>query len=217
MPAVVVVRQLGLVPYAAGLAAQAAAADEVRRGALDGVLLALRHPPVITMGRRTRPGDVHVPRWERRALGIDLFHADRGGGATFHYPAQAVVYAILHLGRLRLTVGSLLDAVAGALDAVLCAHGVAGGSWDAARPGYYVAGAKVASVGLHLAGDLTTHGVALNVGPGAMAGFLLIDACREPGLPVACMADAIGRAPDADAVALALASAIAARVGAPPT
>ncbi|MBM4398200.1 MAG: octanoyltransferase, partial [Deltaproteobacteria bacterium] len=99
----VVVRQLGLVPYPAGLAAQAAAADEVRGGALDGVLLALRHTPVITMGRRTRPGDVHVPRWERRALGIDLFHTDRGGGATFHHPAQAVVYPILHLGRLRLT------------------------------------------------------------------------------------------------------------------
>ena len=202
------IRQIGLVPYPSGLIEQARAAAEVRDGPSRGVVLVTRHPPSITLGRRADPAELHLSRWDRRALGIDLYHVDRGGGATYHYPGQAVVYPVLHLGRLGLTVAGLLDALSGALGALLLDHGVRG-TWDPERPGMYVGGAKVASVGLHVRGEVTTHGLALNVGPGC-DGFRHIDPCKVRGLPVTSLAHLIGYEPDPDAVGLDLGRRIAA-------
>jgi len=211
MSFMVAVRTCGLVPYLEGLELQDQAAREVRGGTIDGVLLAIRHPPVITLGRRTCPGDVFVERWARRAMGVELFHVDRGGGATFHYPGQAVVYPVLNLRRLGLCVPTLLAAIAEAVHELVAGRGALPGYWDPARPGYYIGGAKVASVGLHVAGDVTTHGVALNVASG-YDGFGLIAPCRERGLRVTSLCDCLGIAQDPDEIAVELAQGIQRRI-----
>lgn len=208
MPCVVRVRQVGLIPYVEGLVEQASAVAEVRSGGADGVVLALRHPPVVTLGRRTRAGDVLVDRWDRRARGVELYHVDRGGGATFHYPGQAVAYPVLHLDRLGLSVEALLSIIARAVSSVASDAGVAEPCWDAARPGLYAGGAKLASVGLHLSSGVTTHGVALNVRTG-YEGFALIHPCREQGLRVTSLADLTGKDHDPDEVAADLAGRVA--------
>ena len=204
------IRQLGLMPYAKGLFEQARAVVEVRAGERAGIVLTVRHPPVITLGRRAGREELHVGRWDRRALGIDLFHVDRGGGATYHYPTQAVVYPVLHLRRLGLTMKALVEAVGCAAVGLLATWGI-DAKWDPARPGVYVGGAKIASIGFHLAGDVTTHGVALNVGP-EVDGFRLIDPCKEPGLPITSLAHLLGRILDPDEVAMDLARGIVAEV-----
>jgi lipoate-protein ligase B len=204
------IRQLGLLPYVKGLFEQARAVVEVRRGALDGIVLVVRHPPVVTFGRRAARQELHVDRWQRRGLGVDLFHVDRGGGATYHYPGQAVVYPVLHLGRLGLTMKTLAEAVGRATVGVLQGHGIEA-KWETGRPGVYVAAAKIASVGFHLAGEVTTHGVALNVGP-EVDGFQLIDPCKERNLRVTSIAHLLGRILDPDEVGSDLARAVVAEI-----
>lgn len=205
------IRQLGLMPYAKGLFEQARAVVEVRAGERAGIVLTVRHAPVLTLGRRAGREDLHVDRWDRRALGVELFHVDRGGGATYHYPGQAVVYPVLHLRRLGLTMKALVEAVGRAAVVLIGSYGVEDAKWDPARPGVYVGGAKIASIGFHLAGEVTTHGVALNVGP-EVDGFRLIDPCRERGLPVTSLAHLLGRILDPDEVAMDLARGIVAEV-----
>jgi len=201
---------LGLVPYATGLEQQAAAADRVRQGHRSGILLATRHPPVITMGRRAAPGELHLSPEALLRLGVDLYPVDRGGGATYHYPEQAVVYPILDLRRLQLTVPRLLRATGEAVLEVLHGLGVQA-RWDPERPGAYVGDAKVASVGYHLSREITTHGVAMNLGRD-LRGFGYIDPCKVRNQPVASVEGLTGACPDPDATTRALAGCIAARV-----
>ncbi len=205
------VMSLGLVSFRAGLVGQAEAAARVREGTRVGILMALRHPPVITLGRRAAPEELHMGPVALQSLGVDVYPVDRGGGATYHYPEQAVVYPILDLRRLRLTVPRLLAITGDAVLEVLRSVGVEA-TWDPERPGAYVDGAKVASVGYHLSKELTTHGVAVNLGRD-LRGFDYIDPCKVRDQPIASVEGLTGTCPDPDATALALANAIAARLG----
>lgn len=201
------VRQLGLTTYADALQVQEREVQAVMSGRSTGVVLALRHPPVITLGRRTEPHEIHVTESKLRSLGIDLFRVKRGGGATYHYPGQAVVYPIFSLERAGMGVPSLLEAVAEAVVLELHDRGVRA-AWDPKRPGAYVGGAKIASVGFSLSRGVTTHGVALNVLRGYELGFSVIDPCKEPGLRITCIEEWTGLQPDPGEVALGLARRI---------
>lgn len=207
------VRFLGLVSYREGLEAQRTAREEVASGALQGILLALRHPPVITLGRRTDPREVHRTPEDLARQGIDLVPADRGGGATWHYPEQAVVYPVLDLQALRLSVPGLLQCIGDAVLELLSRMGVEA-TWDPDRPGAWVDGAKIASVGLHLHRGITTHGVAVNLGRD-LRGFGWVDPCKMAGLAVTCVEDRTGRCPDPDQVSRDLALDLARRLRTP--
>ena len=87
--------QLGLVPYAEALDLQRSVASSVSDGALPDTVLFLEHPPVITLGRRTEPGEVHVPP----GATVEMCETDRGGKSTYHGPGQLVCYPILNLER----------------------------------------------------------------------------------------------------------------------
>ena len=55
----------------------------------------LEHPPVVTLGRRTDAGELHVPA----GAAVEVVETDRGGKSTFHGPGQLVCYPILDLQR----------------------------------------------------------------------------------------------------------------------
>jgi lipoate-protein ligase B len=200
------VRNLGLLPYLGALRVQDESVRRVVAGELDGVVLATRHPPVLTLGRRTAPSEVRVERWARRAAGVDLFFVDRGGGATFHDPGQAVVYPILRLDRLRCDVAGLVETLARAAVDWLEGLGIAS-DWDPERPGVYVNGAKIASIGLHVGGGVTHHGMAVNLRAGCRDGFSLVDPCKMPGLAVTSVEDLAGVRVDPDRAASEIAAA----------
>ena len=52
---------LELVPYREAWQLQQTLADDVGSGALPDTVLLLEHPPVVTLGRRTDPGELHIP------------------------------------------------------------------------------------------------------------------------------------------------------------
>ena len=78
------VLNLGFVPYREAWELQRSLADEVARGAAPDTVLLLEHPPVITLGRRTEPGELHIPQGAK----VEIVETDRGGKSTYHGPGQ---------------------------------------------------------------------------------------------------------------------------------
>ena len=89
------VMHLGVVPYREALELQQTIAAGVGQGALPDTILFLEHPPTITLGRRSDPGELHVPE----GADVEIVETDRGGKSTYHAPGQLVCYPILDLTR----------------------------------------------------------------------------------------------------------------------
>ena len=151
---------LGTVPYTEAWELQRSLAGAVSQGAIPDTILLLEHPPVVTLGRRTAEGELHVPD----DAAVEVVQTDRGGKSTFHGPGQLVAYPILDLRRhgkdVKRYVRDLEEALIRTLAAVgLDAERIDGltGVWLTRPP------RKVASIGVHISRWITTHGYALNV------------------------------------------------------
>ena len=93
------VRRLGIVRYAEALELQKQLVEDRKADRIPDQLLLLEHPPVITLGVRSRADRSHVlatPEALERE-GIELFETGRGGDVTFHGPGQLIGYPILDL------------------------------------------------------------------------------------------------------------------------
>lgn len=157
---------LGRVPYGEALARQQEALAARRAGVSGDRLLLLEHPPVITLGRNSRPENLLTPRAALAARGVELHEVARGGDVTYHGPGQLVGYTIVDLAARGLAdVHAFLRQIEAALVEALAGLGVAGGT-EPGMTGVFVAGTrpprKIASIGLGLRGWVTWHGFALN-------------------------------------------------------
>jgi lipoyl(octanoyl) transferase len=151
---------LGRVPYREAWDLQRAVAGAVSEGAIPDTVLLLEHPPVITLGRRTEEGELHVPE----GADVELVETDRGGKSTYHGPGQLVCYPILDLTRHGEDVKGYCRDLEEALIRTLAPLGVEAtridgltGIWLEKPP------RKIASIGVHISKWITTHGYALNV------------------------------------------------------
>jgi lipoyl(octanoyl) transferase len=151
---------LGLVDYREAWDLQRALAAEVAAGARPDTVLFLEHPPTVTLGRRTEPGELHIPD----GATVEVVKTDRGGKSTYHAPGQLVCYPILDLTRhgqdVRRYCRDLEEALIRTLDAFgVDATRIEGltGVWLERPP------RKIASIGIHLTKWISTHGYALNV------------------------------------------------------
>ncbi|HXZ54823.1 MAG TPA: lipoyl(octanoyl) transferase LipB [Burkholderiales bacterium] len=194
-----VVRHLGFAEYAETYSAMRRFTAE-RTAATPDELWVLQHPPVYTAGIAGRPE--HFPRTSP----IALVRADRGGQITYHGPGQAIVYTLVDLERRGLTVRAMVALIEDAVIGLLAERGVAAGRTPGA-PGVYVAGAKIAALGLRVRRGGCYHGVALNVDMD-LAPFSDIDPCGYPGLKVT-QTSALGVRDGVEALGGALARRIA--------
>jgi len=116
----------------------------------------VEHPPIFTLGMNANPAHILSPG------DIPVMQIDRGGQVTYHGPGQLVVYPLLALKRYKLSVRDLICALEGAVIDLLARDGIeAIGRRQA--PGVYVAGEKIASVGLRIRRGCSYHGMAINV------------------------------------------------------
>jgi lipoyl(octanoyl) transferase len=168
-----------------------------RRGAgTPDEIWVLQHPPVYTIGIAGKPE--HLPRIDNR---IPVIRTDRGGQITYHGPGQIVAYLLLDMRRLGLSVRSLVRRMEQAVIDLLAGYGVAArGSAEA--PGVYVAGAKIAALGLRVKNGCCYHGLALNFDMD-LTPFHAINPCGHPGLAVTQMRD-LGAGGEVDLVATKL-------------
>ncbi len=175
----------------------------------DTVLI-LEHPPVYTLGRRTR-----LSHWggSESALcmdGAELHQVNRGGSVTFHGPGQIVVYPVLKLDRHaagpRQFVWLLEEVIIQALERWNIT-----GSRIIGKPGVWIMTPepqKIAFLGIRIQHGVTLHGFALNVDVD-LTPFQRIHPCGFPDCRVTSMAAARGTAIPIDTVKQELARSFA--------
>lgn len=141
----------------------------------------LEHPPVFTLGQAGRPEHLLAPG------AIPVIQTDRGGQVTYHGPGQLVAYLLLDLRRAGIGVKRLVERLEQAIIDLLAEHGVQA-ERRANAPGVYVAGAKIASLGLRVRNGCCYHGLALNVDMD-LEPFGRINPCGYAGLTVTRLVD----------------------------
>jgi lipoyl(octanoyl) transferase len=153
---------LGTIEYRDGLALQERIRVARQREQLPDVLLTLEHWPVYTRGRRSGAGELPMGEDWYRMQGIDIVETDRGGKVTYHGPGQLVGYPIVGTD----DVVAYVRMLERALVAALAEEGVAARARPEDGPDYtgvWVEDQKIASIGVHVARGVTTHGFAVNV------------------------------------------------------
>jgi lipoyl(octanoyl) transferase len=114
------------------------------------------HGRVFTLG-------VNAAREHLLAPGsIPVVQVDRGGQVTYHGPGQLMIYPLIDIRRAGLGVRELVTALEQSVVDLAAEFGIEAASRCDA-PGVYVAGAKLASVGLRIRRGSSFHGMALNV------------------------------------------------------
>ncbi|NNG15712.1 MAG: lipoyl(octanoyl) transferase LipB [Gemmatimonadales bacterium] len=139
------------------------------------LLLLVEHPPVVTLGRGTKPDSLPMSPSEIEMRGVEVHEVERGGDVTYHGPGQLVGYPVLDLQShrpdlhwyLRRLEAGLIDAL-GSLD-------IPAGR-EEGLTGVWTNGRKIASIGVHVKQWVTFHGFALNVTT-ALEAFDLIVPC----------------------------------------
>jgi lipoyl(octanoyl) transferase len=194
----IVRRLVGLQDYRATWEAMRAFTDTRDADTPDAIWL-LEHPPVFTLGQAGRLEHLRDPG------AIAVVQTDRGGQVTYHGPGQLIAYLLFDLRRAGVGVRRLVHLLEQAVIELLAATGIVAGA-RADAPGVYVAGAKIAALGLRVRHGCSYHGVALNVAMD-LEPFQRIDPCGYPGLAVTQLADLIP-AVDFEATAAALGASL---------
>lgn len=199
-----VVRHLGLVDYQPTLEAMRQLTRERDAQTPDEIWL-LQHPKVFTQGQAGKAEHVLA------AGDIPVIQVERGGQVTYHGPGQLVAYLMLDLRRLDLGVRELVTAMEQSLVELLAGYGIEAAP-KADAPGVYVAGDKIASLGLRVSRGCSFHGLALNVDMD-MTPFLRINPCGYAGLKMVQLRDLVDASPSIDEVAQRLEQALRGRLG----
>ena len=143
----------GRMEYGKALRLQKELAAMRAKGEIPDALILVEHDHVITLGRKTTPANF-------KSQEIPVFEVERGGDATYHGPGQLVGYPIVLLTDhdVRRHVRSMEEAII----RTARAFGVEGERLEG-RPGIWVGGKKLASIGVAVTDWVTYHGFALNV------------------------------------------------------
>lgn len=162
MPRRLLVRRLGRVRYADGLALMEQLVAERHAGAIPDTLLLLEHDPVVTLGRSARPENVLFTREALAARGVELFETGRGGDVTYHGPGQVVGYPIFDLSPDRRDVHRYVRDLEEVMIRVAADYRVAASRVEGLT-GTWVGRDKLGAIGVRIARWITSHGFALNV------------------------------------------------------
>jgi lipoyl(octanoyl) transferase len=174
-----VVRELGLVDYQSTFTAMRQLTDSRDADSPDELWL-LQHPPVFTQGQAGKAEHVLAPG------DIPVIQVDRGGQVTYHGPGQWVLYLMVDLRRQDLGVRALVTLLESSVMQLLQEYAIVAAAQPQA-PGVYVAGEKIASLGLRVRRGCSYHGLALNVDMD-LEPFQRINPCGYEGLKVTSMA-----------------------------
>jgi len=168
--------------YPESVAEQEALVDAVLTGVGKPSIIFTEHPPLYTIG--TSGSELDILRRSIDGESIAVYPTGRGGEVTYHGPGQLVCYVIAdlreqqdlhrHVHRLEeMMIRSLSD------------FDIHAGR-DPRGIGVWVAGKKIAAVGVRCRKWITFHGIALNIDPN-LRHFSGIVPCGMLDAPVTSM------------------------------
>ncbi len=173
------IRRLGKVEYEPTWRAMQRFTEERGAATPDEIWL-LEHPPVFTLGANASRAHLIAPG------DIPVVQIDRGGQVTYHGPGQLVVYPLIDLRRAGIGIRDFVCALERAVIDLAGQFGIAAEGRRSA-PGVYVAGEKLASVGVRVRRQGSYHGLALNVALD-LEPFSRINPCGYQGLKMTQLA-----------------------------
>jgi len=185
--------ECGLVPYTEGLRLQHEWHAKVVAGFVDGVILSLEHPAVITFGRHAEPKHLHRDTASLAAEGVPVIATERGGEVTAHMPGQLVIYPILPLGAWGMGVRSYVGRLERSVIDLLHRYGLESQTREG-YPGVWLGHAKICAVGIRVKSRTSLHGIALNI-CNDLSLFSAMMPCGIAGASVTRMADHLAEAP----------------------
>lgn len=181
----------GRLSYAEGLALQK---ETVRRRVareIPDALILVEHPPVITMGKMSKPEHVLGGHG-----GVEVVKTPRGGDVTYHGPGQIVGYPIVDLTAINLDLKKYLEKLEEVMIRAVARYGIRAGR-EKGMTGAWVGDRKIGAIGVRVEKWVTSHGFALNANTD-LAGFDLIIPCGLRGKGVTSIARELGRDVDLD-------------------
>jgi lipoyl(octanoyl) transferase len=177
VPREIQIRRLGRVGYGDAVELQKQLVEQRKTGEIPDQLLLLEHPPVITLGVKTRNDRSHVVATPETLEdeGVEVFESGRGGDVTYHGPGQLVGYPILDLRPDRCDVHRYVRDLEEVLIRAVAGFGIVSHRLPGLT-GTWVGNEKLAAIGVRIARWVTSHGFALNVSTN-LAHFGLIIPC----------------------------------------
>lgn len=166
----------GLIPYLDAFDKQSVLVEAIRNGEAPEQIIFCSHPPVVTLGRGTLPGDVFGWRGETHSV-------NRGGRATYHGPNQLIMYPLIYIGRskpgfvkkkikendlhaymraLELSVSDVLENYKITSQRQSLQKQI-GEDQEKEATGVWIDNKKIAAVGVSVKAWVTSHGVAFNL------------------------------------------------------
>lgn len=197
------IRDLGRQPFEPVWRAMEAYTD-VRGDAGGDELWLVEHDPVFTLGQAGKPEHVLAPGE------IPVVRTNRGGQVTYHGPGQIVAYPLVDLRRIGIGVREFVTRIEQALIDTMAHWNIQAVRREGA-PGVYVAGEKVAALGLRVRHGCSFHGLAFNIAMD-LEPFARINPCGYAGLQVTSMLK-LGVADGMDAVKPILVAELSRQLG----
>ena len=187
------VRRVGLMPYAPALELQRALVTSRQRGEIPDTLLLVEHPHVLTLGVRGDGGRSHILATADHlaARGVEVHETGRGGDVTYHGPGQIVGYPIVDLKPDRCDVHRYVRDLEEVLIRTAQEYRVSAGRVEGLT-GVWVGREKLAAVGVRIARWVTSHGFALNLTTD-LDYFTLIVPCGVADRGVTSLEKLVGR------------------------
>jgi lipoyl(octanoyl) transferase len=180
---------MGLVPYRETWQAMKDFTD-AREADTEDELWLLQHPAVFTQGQAGKAEHLLAPG------DIPVMQVDRGGQVTYHGPGQWIVYLLIDIRRRNFGVRDLVDIIEQSIVSLLSSMDISSQPRPDA-PGVYVAGEKIASLGLRVRRGCSYHGLALNVDMD-LEPFSRINPCGYEGLQVTSIRRCLGADAEVD-------------------
>jgi lipoyl(octanoyl) transferase len=186
------VRRLGLIPYADALELQRALVDDRKADRIPDTLLLLEHPHVVTIGvRKGGAANILASPERLRELGVEVFDTGRGGDVTYHGPGQLVGYPILDLRPDRQDVHRYVRDLEEVMIRV-CKELALEATRIPGLTGTWVGDEKIGAIGVRISRWITSHGCAFNVNTN-LDYFRLIVPCGITDRGVTSLAALTGR------------------------
>jgi lipoate-protein ligase B len=145
----------GLIGYQEALNKQLELVHLVSEGDEEEQVVYCSHPPVVTLGRGTKEGD--LLGWQGEVVEVQ-----RGGRATYHGPSQLVAYPILDLSKRNRDLHQFFRNIEHAVIDTLKDYGVEAGISEG-NTGVWIGNKKIASIGIAVKKWVSYHGVAINL------------------------------------------------------